>query len=90
MLSGLGLSPVPHEIGKASRQLNVYRYMLESEYGYRVSAMWLAVVHPENEAGRLIQCPRMDAELDAMVDFEIECGRARSAAVPGETAPFLC
>ncbi len=69
-------------------QLNVYRYILESEYGMAVSSMLLAVVHPESEAPRLIACPRMQAEVEAMVEYEIECGRAKAAAVPGPDAPF--
>ena len=72
-----------------SLQLNVYRYMLESEYGYRCSSMWLAVVHPDNDQPRLISCPRMDAEIAAIVDFEFECGRAKAAAVPGNDARFV-
>lgn len=70
-------------------QLNVYRYLLESEYGFTVSGMFLAVVHPESEAPRLIACPRMQAEVDAIVEYEIECGRARAAALPGANAPFV-
>ena len=69
-------------------QLNVYRYILESEYGMAVSSMLLAIVHPESEAPRLIACPRMQAEVEAMVEYEIECGRAKAAAVPGPDAPF--
>ena len=69
-------------------QLNVYRFMLEREYGYTVSSMLLAVAHPESAAPRLISCPRMETELDAVVDYEIECGRARAAALPID-APFL-
>jgi len=72
-----------------SLQLNVYRYMLESEYGYRCSSMWLAVVHPDNDQPRLISCPRMDAEIAAIVDYELECGRAKAAAVPGNDARFV-
>ena len=63
---------------------------LESEYDMPVSAMYLAVVHPDNDAPRLIRCPRLDAEINLIVRYELDCGRARSAALPGPTAPFAC
>ena len=63
--------------------------MLESEYAMTVTEMYLAVVHPEIPAGRLVSCPRMQNEIEAVVQYEIPCGRARAAAVPGEDAPFL-
>ena len=71
-----------------SLQLNVYRYMLETENGYTVTAMLLAVCHPDLEAPRLIECPRMDREMTSIVEYEIECGRATAAALPID-APFL-
>jgi len=64
--------------------------MLESEYGMSVSAMYLAVVHPDSEAPRLISCPRLQTEIELIVEYEIECGRARAAALPGLETPFEC
>ena len=64
--------------------------MLESEYGFNVSAMYLAVVHPLCPSPRLIEAPRMDEELRAIHDFEIACGRA-AESIPGaspDSAPF--
>ena len=63
---------------------------LESEYGMRVRAMYLAVVHPDNEGPRLISCPRLQQELNLIVAYEMECGRATAAALPGPDAPFAC
>jgi len=71
-----------------SIQLNLYRYILESEYGYSVSSMFLAVVHPEQDGPRLIACPRMVSEIAALVEYEIALGRARAAALPLD-APFI-
>ena len=68
-------------------QVNLYGYILQTEYGMTVGGYYLAVVHPELEEGRLIQCPRMDTEMALMHQYEIECGRA-SASIPGEDAPF--
>ena len=61
-------------------QLNLYRYILETEYAHDVSAMYLAVVHPDHSLPRLVEVPRLDAEMRALHDFEIEQGRAVSCA----------
>ena len=61
-------------------QLNLYRYILESEYAFDVSGMYLAVVHPDHSLPRLVEVPRLDAEMHALHDFEIEQGRAVSSA----------
>ena len=55
-----------------SLQLNVYRHMLEDEYDMSVSSMMLAVVHPDAEQGRIITCPRLQVEIDAIVEYEQE------------------
>ena len=59
-----------------SLQLNLYRYILETEYGLAVSGMYLAVVHPELLSPRLMEVPRLDAEMHALHEFETEHGRA--------------
>ena len=62
-------------------QLNLYKYILEStEYAFDVSAMYLAVVHPEQPVPRLVEVPRLDAEMRALHEHEIEQGRAVSSA----------
>ena len=61
-------------------QLNLYRYILETEYAHDVSAMYLAVVHPEQSLPRLIQVPRLEDEMRALHEHEIEQGRAVSSA----------
>ena len=63
-----------------SLQLNLYRYILETEYAHDVSAMYLAVVHPEQPFPRLVEVPRLDAEMRALHEHEIEQGRAVSSA----------
>ncbi len=68
--------------------MNIYGYIIESEYGMRVGGYYLAVVHPDSDAPRLLACPRMDAEMRAIHAFEIECGRA-TASMPGVDAPFV-
>ena len=70
-------------------QLNIYGYILSSEYGMKVGSLYLAVVHPDIGMPKLILCPRLDAEIEMLVDYEILCGRARARAVPGQRAPFV-
>jgi len=56
--------------------VNLYGYILENEYGMTTSGYYLAMVHPEIESGRLISCLRLLAEMIAIHQYEIECGRA--------------
>ena len=67
-------------------QLNMYRYILETEYGLDVSRMMLAVVHPQAGLPRLVDVPRLDAESQAIHDFEIEHGRADVSSARMDTA----
>ena len=61
-------------------QLNMYRYVLETEYGLDVSRMLLAIVHPDMSSPRLADVPRLDAEFQTVHEFEIEHGRADVSA----------
>ena len=51
-------------------QLNLYRYILESEYDMRVSRMILAVMHPLRHGPTCIDLPRMDTEIAMIVEQE--------------------
>ena len=53
-------------------QLNLYRYILESEYSLRVSGMYLGIAHPLRTAPLCIQVPRLDAEIALLVEVESE------------------
>ena len=64
-----------------SLQLNLYRYILETECAFDVSGMYLAVVHPEQPLPRLIEVQRLDEEMRALHEYEIEQGRAVASAV---------
>ena len=68
-------------------QLNLYAYILESEYGYEVGGMYLAVVSSLAQRPRCIEVPRMGREIAIIVQSEIECGRAGKPR-PGETSVF--
>ena len=60
----------------------VYKYMLETEYGVRVSAMYLAQVHPCLPRARLIEVPCMRDELELIVEDQVARGEAIGAALP--------
>ena len=57
-------------------QVNMYRFILESEYAMIVDSMWLGLVHPNLATPRLVKVPRMNAETTALLEHEIYSGRA--------------
>ena len=63
-------------------QLNVYKWMIETELGFRVAAMYLGQVHPFLPRARLITVPCMREELELMVEDQIHRGDALSGALP--------
>ena len=71
-----------------SIQVNVYRYILETEYGLEVSSMWLAVFHPDHAGPEAYAVRRADAELAAVVAW----AKAHMSATepdPRSDAPFV-
>ena len=66
-------------------QLNVYKWMIETELGFRVAAMYLGQVHPCLPRARLITVPCMREELELMVEDQIHRGDAFSGALPHGT-----
>jgi hypothetical protein len=48
-------------------QLNVYRYILEHQYGMVIKDMFLIVLHPNNETFLKKRLNRMDEEVEAMM-----------------------
>ena len=57
-------------------QCNVYRIFLETEYAMPVASMWLGIVHPRLPAPRLVEVPRMEEEMEALLEHEHASGRA--------------
>ena len=83
------LENLPHSNGWLyCLQLNVYKWMVESEFGLRVSGMYLGQVHPCLERAVLIEVPPMREELELIVEDQIRRGEALSHALPGDDAPF--
>ena len=60
-------------------QLNTYAWFLESECGMTVSDLLLFLVHPEREAPEIVRVPFLRAEIAALVQYEIERGRANTS-----------
>ena len=60
-------------------QVNLYRYILTSEYSMTVGSMFLAVCHPELHVPRLIEVPPLDSEVHALVEHEITQGRTTTS-----------
>ena len=56
-------------------QLHVYKWMIETELGFRVAAMVLGQVHSCLARAKLIQVPSMVEELELMVEDQIHRGR---------------
>lgn len=52
-------------------QLNVYRYILETEYNMRIVSMKLVVLHPNNKSGNyeIHDVPFMDNEMEYIMDL---------------------
>ena len=44
-------------------QQNLYRYMLERNYGIRISRMNLVVLHPDYSSYRIVEVPRMEQDV---------------------------
>ena len=64
-----------------SLQLNMYRYILESEYDLHIGEnMFLGVCHPELQRPRLIRVQNLQSEVEIIVRDQIARGHATSAA----------
>jgi hypothetical protein len=70
-----------------SLQLNMYKYILESEYDIRVDELFLAIFHESQEMPLVLQVSDMPLEVAMIVNYEKE---QRNAQDPqsGAHAPF--
>ena len=69
-------------------QVNVYRHILETEYGMTVSQMWLAVFHPNQSGPLAYRVRRADAEMAAILQWA-ERNMGAQAPNPDPDAPFV-
>lgn len=81
-----GLGPLAHlpdcNYWHYSLQLNVYRWILETYYGFDVADMYLVIMHPDAKGYKRMRLNRMDDEVAEMV----ECRRRAVALEPDSRA----
>ena len=70
---GKGLGVLSHmddcNFSHYSLQLNIYRYLLEKNYGKKVVAMYLLIFHPDNDNGsyKFFEVPFLYKEIDDLI-----------------------
>jgi len=60
-----------------SIQLNLYRYILQTEYDLKVDELYLVVLHQNNECPVVLRVAIMDDEIRKIVEYEKELRQAR-------------
>lgn len=68
-------------------QLNVYAYILRTEYGLTVKELLLGVFHPTQSKPLCVQLPSLQREVEAAAELLMRQRRAGSPT-PGEDALF--
>lgn len=70
-----GLSPLEHlddcNYNHYTLQLNVYRYLIEKNYGLKVTELAIVVFHPNNDTYRKIPIEFKDEEIEKMMNFRL-------------------
>ena len=71
-------------------QLNVYRHILESEYGFEVSGMYLVVLHPDQmpNVPHVYIVPVLADEIAALVNCAVVDLGVSAVSFPGADAAF--
>ena len=64
-----------------SLQLNLYAYILSTEYGMPVNNMLLGIVHPDKDKGQLLSVPCLREEVESIVEHERAMGCATEVSV---------
>ena len=71
-------------------QLNTYRHILETEYGLEISAMYLVVLHPDQQpcVPHVYKVPLMEDEIQALVRQVALDKGVSTESLPGPDSPF--
>lgn len=72
-------------------QLNTYRHILETEYGEKVSGMYLVILHPNQQPAvpHVYKVPVMEEEIAALV-LQVSTDKGVSTqSFPGPDSPFV-
>ena len=72
-------------------QLNLYRHILETEYGMHVSAMYIVALHPSQEpkGPHVHSVPRMDSEIKSLISFIAPIHKISTSNYPDPKAPLF-
>ena len=58
-------------------QLNMYRWILQKNYGKRVARLALVVLHPSNDSYQVVPLPLLDDLVEKIVEARLEDARTR-------------
>ena len=50
-------------------QLNIYRFILQSEHSLTANALFLGIFHPSRSEPLCVQLPLMDDEMHALLEY---------------------
>ena len=65
-----GLSSVPDiSYWHYALQQNLYRYIVENNYGLKINKMHIVVLHPDFSNYKVYEIPRMDKEINIMLNY---------------------
>jgi len=65
-----GLSSVPDiSYWHYALQQNLYRYIVENNYGLKINQMHIVVLHPDFSNYKVYEIPRMDKEINIMLNY---------------------
>ena len=62
-------------------QQRLYTYILESLYGMKVDSSWLVQMHPALDKAHCVQVPRIDDEVEQIMQDRYEEVRAKKAKI---------
>lgn len=72
-----GKSPIDHlpdtNFWHYALQLNIYKYILEKNYGKRITQLCLVVLHPSNNGYKLFEVPALPDEITDVMNFRMSC-----------------
>ena len=65
-------------------QLNIYKYILQSKYGKRITDLYLIILHPEAQNYQRIKLPDLQTEVSALFEERIQQFAAAAVPAPAE------
>lgn len=88
-----GLGPIQHlpntNYWQYTLQLNIYRWILETQYGLTIADMYLVILHPDNASYVRMKLNRMDEEVEDMIEARRE-GLVKNKVIVVESSEEGC